>query len=188
MDLNDFKPCFLVAMPELTDPNFAKTVILMTDFNKKGASGFVINKKTDIDLGGSIVLPDGSLNPDYNDLTLWYGGPVEPDKIWIIYDGTIHEEPQDHGLGDEIKIAHDIDILINHEQTLDPTKLKVLHGFSGWSAGQLDGEIALNSWITSPLSKDLLFNVDEKNVWEQAIRNLGFDPSKLKGINSAFIN
>lgn len=188
MDFNNFKPCNLIAMPELEDPNFQKSVVLLTDYHETGASGFVINRPSDTTLGDAIVITDGSLNPYYKDLQIWYGGPVDPEKIWIIYDGNEHSDANDTSIGENIMIAKDIDILINHDINLDKNRIRVFHGYSGWGAKQLESELAASSWITSPLSHELLFNTHQDKVWQQAIKDLGFDPEKLVGPKSPFLN
>lgn len=188
MDFSAFSPCFLVAMPELADPNFHKSVIMLTDYNKEGARGFIINKKTDILLGATVVLSEGTLNSDYEKLPLFFGGPVEPDKIWITYDSKIYTHDDDTIVGDNIMIARDIDILTNHENTLNTERMRIFHGYTGWGAKQLDAEIAASSWLTSPLSIKLLLDTPQELIWDNAIRNLGFDPNHLIGSKSAFLN
>ena len=188
MDFNNFQPCYLIAMPELQDENFHKSVILLTDYNKDGASGFIINRMTTLRLGDSVVLSDGSLNPDYEDLCLSYGGPVDPQKIWIVYDENIFSNPKDTFIGDDIMIAQDIDILINHENTIENDSLRIFHGYSGWGPQQLDNEIASSTWITAPLSRELLFDTPIDQIWNKAVQNLGFDPNKLVGPKSPFLN
>jgi len=188
MDFKNFKPCFLIAMPELEDPNFKKAVILLTDYNEKGASGFVINRETNIVLGDTIVLDDSRLNPDYEDLHLWYGGPVDPEKIWIVYDSRAHSNPKDTKIGENIMIAHDIIVLTNHEKTINKDLIRIFHGYSGWGAKQLDNELMASTWLTAPLSHDLLFNTEQDKIWKTAITKLGFDPNKLIGSKSSFLN
>jgi len=188
MDFKNFKPCNLIAMPELQDPNFQKAVVLLTDYHETGASGFVINRKTDVTLGAALVLEEGSLNPQYTNLNLWYGGPVDSEKIWIIYDGKTHSNETDTNIGDNIMIAQDIDILVDHKITLDTNLLRIFHGYSGWGSKQLDSELANSAWITSPLSHNLLFDTHQDKIWQNAIKDLGFDPDKLIGPNSPFLN
>lgn len=188
MDFKNFKPCFLIAMPQLEDPNFQKTVILLTDYHKEGASGFVINRPSEMILEDTIVLSEGNLNPDYNDIVLYYGGPVDQEKIWILYEEQAHSNSEDTPLGDGVMIAQDIDILINAEKSLKPDQFHIYHGYAGWGEGQLDGELAVSAWITAPLSQDLLFHTPEDKVWEKAIKDLGFDPNNLVSPNSPFLN
>lgn len=163
-------------------------MVLLTDFNKEGASGFIINKTTKLRLGDAVVLSEGSLNSDYENLCLGYGGPVDPQKIWIIYDENAYSNPKDTFIGDEVMIANDIDILINHENTIETDALRIFHGYSGWGPQQLDNEIAVSAWITAPLTRDLLFETPIDQIWIKAVQNLGFDPSKLVGPNSPFLN
>lgn len=189
MDFNQFEPCFLIAMPDLKDPNFEKTVVLLTDYNDDGASGFIINRTSDIHLGSAIMLPEGNLNPDYQDYGLWFAGPVDLERVWVLYDPTKYSDP-DSGveISKNLNIAKDIDILTNAEQTIDSEHIKILHGYSGWAKDQLDQEIASSFWITAPISNDLIFNKNPEKIWEVAIKKLGFDASKLMAPKSSFVN
>ncbi|MBF0105281.1 MAG: YqgE/AlgH family protein [Deltaproteobacteria bacterium] len=188
MDLKNFKPCFLIAMPELLDPNFFKSVVFLTEYNEHGASGFIINRPTDLVLGKSIILTESTLNPAYNEVHLYNGGPVEKDKLWIIYDGSYHSDPNDAIIADNIVIARDILLLTDHERTLNPAHFKIIHGFSGWGPAQLEKEIAVSAWITCPLSHALFFETQTEKIWQSAIKALGIDPHKLIGPQSPFVN
>jgi len=189
MDFMNFKPGFLIAMPELVDPNFNKSVVLLTDYDpQSGASGFVINRKTEMALQETLVLSEGELNANYNGLPLWFGGPVEEEKVWVMYDGTSYKTDENPCLGDDICIAKDIHILTDREAHVDPKRVRVFHGYAGWSGLQLEEEIAGNAWLTCPLSKDLLFDTEPENIWDKSIKNLGIDPSQLSGGAQEFKN
>lgn len=191
MDFNHFSPCFLIAMPELQDPNFEKTVILLTDYKPEGAVGFVINRQSAMTLGNSIRLSEGSVNTHYENLKLWTGGPVEPGHIWMIYNAKALPAdilPKFISLGEELAMAHDLSLLTNHEITVDPINFRVVHGYSGWTREQLNAELAHSFWITAPLSTDLIFGVPPQKIWEHAIRKLGVTPDNLVGAASPFLN
>ncbi len=188
MDFNNFKPCLLIAMPELADPNFARAVVLLTDYNKSGASGFIINRHTDMLLGKCLVLPKGQLNPDYALIKLWTGGPVEPEKIWILYDRRSHFNEADTHLGEGIMVAKSIEILTHSEFTIDANHMRVYHGYSGWGAAQLDAELAASFWITAPLTPEIIFDTPLDEIWHKAIKKLGIDADKLVSPTSRFVN
>lgn len=191
MDLKNFKPCFLIAMPELQDPNFARSVVLLTDYTPDGVVGFVINRPSTLTVGKSILLSEGSINPDYQNTTLWVGGPVETSHIWMLYDQKNTPEAilQKHiPLDDGIALAKDLSLLINHELSMDPKNFRVMHGYSGWNQEQLHLELVNSLWITAPLSRELMFETPHHKIWENAIQRLGFNPDKLMGVPSQFLN
>ena len=188
MDFTQFEPCFLIAMPELNDPNFQKTVILLTDYQESGASGFVINRPTTNRLGEAIVLSQGTLNPGYADVLLWNGGPVEPERIWLFYDEKHASFENAIPIGDGIMMARDADVFTNLEITIPKKHMRIFHGYAGWGEKQLNNEIAQSSWITCPLDKKLLFDTEPEAIWRNAIKAMGFDPEKLVSPHSVFVN
>jgi putative transcriptional regulator len=188
MDFKKFSPCLLIAMPELKEPHFEKTVVLLTDYTPEGAIGFIINRPSDLVLGDSIVLSEGELNPDYAGYKLWTGGPVDQNKLWVIYDNAVYDNPQGILLSVEgATLAQDISILLDHEKTLGKNHIRVIHGYAGWGAKQLEAEIAASFWITAPLNKSIIFNPDPSRIWERAVEHLGIDANKLIGQQSNFL-
>lgn len=175
-------------MPELKDPNFERTVVLLSEFNENGAIGFVINRPSALTLGASVTLTQGTINPAYEQTNLWTGGPVEPQKIWILYDGAAFDDAHAVALGDGVNLARDVSILSHHEKALAPEQIRVIHGYAGWSAKQLSVEIAASYWIVVPLTQGLLFRVDAARAWETAIRALGIDLNQLVAPTSPFLN
>ena len=190
MDFNNFKPCFLIAMPELQDPNFIRSVVLVTDYQEEGVVGFIINRPSSLTLGKSVRLDQGSINPCYENIHLLAGGPVEPSHIWMIYDvNACHDLDQkfielDDGLG----LAKDMSLLTRHDISLSLKTFRVVHGYTGWGRDQLHTELANSFWITAPLSRKLIFGTPPEKIWGTAIRQLGFEPEKLVGASSPFIN
>lgn len=188
MDFQNFQPCFLIALPQLDDPHFEKTVVLLTDYNPEGAGGFIINRKSDLILGDSVIISDGTINPAYNNMILHFGGPVDQEKIWILYDSDVFNEPHSVELAPGINLARDIEILLNKEKSLETNQIRVVNGYSGWSPNQIEAEIAASFWITAPLMKDLIFNTSPEEIWEKAIQRLGIDPDRLMTNTSHFLN
>lgn len=188
MNFKDTIPCLLIAMPELQDPNFKKTVVLLTAYNDAGgAHGLVINRATPMRLGTTVRFSEGSLNPNYQDVPLWYGGPVEPQQLWILYDGNQLHNEADAALGDGIWLAHNVSMLMR-EKTIDMGRCRVIHGYAGWQGTQLAAEIAISCWITAPVSKKLVFDTPQDKIWETAVRSLGFNPDNLVGPKTPYLN
>lgn len=172
-----FRPTLLLSMPQLQDPNFAKTVILLCDFLPEGAFGLVLNRPT-----GAAASTMVRLEPPVqhgNDLALYTGGPVEPDRGWIL----TRDEPQDaehRTIVDGLYLSTSPTLLRRVLETRPAPRALILAGYAGWGSGQLDEELAQSAWLMSDVALDLVFDTDPSIMWETAIRRLGADPSALQ--------
>ena len=174
---DDFRPSLLLSMPQLLDPNFSKTVVLLCDFVPDGAFGLVVNRPTEL-AAREMVRLDPPIDRG-NDSPLYIGGPVEPQRGWVL----TGEEPPD---ADHRKITEGLYLstspqLLRHVlESRSVTRARVLAGYAGWGPGQLDEELAQSAWLMADLELDLIFDVAADRMWETAIRRLGADPSSLQ--------
>ena len=172
-----FRPTLLLSMPQMQDPNFSKTVVLLCDFLPEGAFGIVLNRPTD--MPASIMV---RLEPEIvvgNDLPLCVGGPVEPDRGWILTaDRPI--EPEYREIVDGLYLSTSPMLLRRVLETRPAPRARVLAGYAGWGPGQLDDELAQSAWLMADVELDLVFDVAAGLMWETAIRRLGADPSALQ--------
>jgi putative transcriptional regulator len=171
----------LVAMPNMRDPRFEKTVIYMCVHNAEGAVGLVLNRQIE-----SITFPDllHQLNIETDDdapeLPIHFGGPVETGRGFVLHSsdygqsGTIM-------VGDLIGLTATVDILKDMAARRGPRSSMLALGYAGWGPGQLDTEIQQNAWLNVPSDEDLVFDADIDGKWNRAIAKLGFDPSLLSG-------
>jgi putative transcriptional regulator len=170
-----FRAVLLLSMPQLQDPNFAKTVILLCDFGPEGAFGLVLNRP--IDMPASTMV---RLDPPVargNDLPLWIGGPVEPERGWILLGS---EPPEDFKrIRDGLYLSTSQSLLREVLEASPAPRARILAGYAGWGPGQLDDELAHSSWLMSDVDLDLVFDTPADAMWETAIRRLGADPSML---------
>jgi putative transcriptional regulator len=174
---DEFRPALLLSMPQLQDPNFARTVVLLCDFIPDGAFGLVLNRPTD-QAAASMVRVEPPIE-DGNDLRLHIGGPVEPERGWVI----VADEP----LGEEhrtilsgLYLSTSPTLLRTVLTTRPAPRARVLAGYAGWGPGQLDDELAQSAWLLADVDLDLVFDVSAETMWETAIRRLGADPSALQ--------
>lgn len=170
-----FRPALLLSMPQLQDPNFAKTVVLLCEYNPDGAFGVVLNRPTDMS-AISMVRLDPPVT-DGNDMPLYIGGPVEPQRGWIL----LGEEPDTEfkTIRDGLYLSTSPTLLRHVLETRPAPRARVLAGYAGWGPGQLDEELAQCAWLMSDIELDLIFDVSASAMWETAIRRLGADPSTL---------
>ena len=171
-------PVLLVSMPQMIDPNFSKTVVLLAEYTANGAFGLVLNRRMD-EPAIAIVTADDPLDI-HPDLHLHTGGPVEPTRAWIL---TGREELDPEALevcGGVYLSASPTLVRRTLESAPDP-RVRMVVGYAGWGAGQLDVELAQGSWLLAPVQPDLIFDIASDKMWEVAIRRLGAEPSMLHG-------
>src|SRR5688572_13353626 len=172
-------PLLLLSMPQMSDPNFAKAVVLLCDYTDQGAFGLVVNRQMS-DPAWTLVKTDPPIKVD-PDARLWVGGPVDPQRTWLLM-----ADPQ--GPDEEQReICPGVVLSVSHELTLQllqdppsPSRARVIVGYSSWGPGQLEDEIAESSWLTLDVDPALIFNTPADQMWETALKRLGAGPSQLQ--------
>ena len=170
-------PVLLVSMPQMLDPNFSRTVVLLAEYGKHGAFGIVVNRKM-AEPAHEVIRAEPPIDIQ-KDVHLYVGGPVEPNRAWVL---TRHRELD----GDALEIAGEVYLsaapeLIRHTLSSHPDPhVRLVVGYAGWAPGQLDEELAGSSWLMAPVQPDLLFDTPIDAMWETAIRRLGADPAALQ--------
>lgn len=168
-------PTLLVAMPQLQDPNFHHSVVLLCEHREDGAMGLVVNRVTDTRAADIVRLDPPVLHP--SEVPVWIGGPVDPSRGWLL----LREETAD---GVEIVpglhlSASEQSLRAVLEGVTPAERCRFLVGYAGWGPKQLDSELAASAWLTVPVDLQLLFDVPTDQMWELAIRRLGIDPKDL---------
>lgn len=170
-------PALLVSMPQLTDPNFSRTVVLLCEHTAEGALGLVVNRPSEVMVAEAVHLEPPPATP--NDLPLLIGGPVEPERGWILT--TTAPEVEHKAIGASLYLTASPAVLREAlERNPPPRRTLVLAGYAGWDAGQLDQELAGSAWLIAPLDLDLIFEIPPAVSWEMAIRRMGADPHALQ--------
>ncbi len=170
-------PALLLSMPQLTDPNFKRTVVLLCEHGPDGAFGLVLNRKTGTPASAVVQLePPVALNKG---LELWVGGPVEPERGWILM-GEQPDGAESVRICDGIYLSTSPQLLRRFLEAPPPPRTRLLTGYAGWGGGQLDAELAASAWLTAEVHLDIVFDVEASRMWETAIRRLGADPSLLQ--------
>ena len=172
-----FRPTLLLSMPQMQDPNFARTVVLLCDYLPEGAFGLVINRPTEL-AASEMVKLDPPAAPR-NALPLFIGGPVQPERGWILV-GEPPVEPDFRTVVDGLYLSTSPQLLRRVLETHPAPRARVVAGYAGWGPGQLDEELAQSAWLMADVEVDLVFDVDASVMWETAIRRLGADPSLLQ--------
>lgn len=171
----------LVALPSLADSTFERAVALICQHDDNGAMGVVVNQPSDFTLGE--VFAQMEIDTDDGDLRavpVLNGGPVHPERGFVIHDDA-------RSWDSSLKVAEGLylttsrDILEAMAAGHGPRNALVTLGCAGWSAGQLEQELAENSWLTVPADAALLFASPLEERWQLAASRIGVDMSHLAG-------
>jgi putative transcriptional regulator len=180
----NFTGHFLIAMPNLTDPYFSKSVTFICTHNQDGAMGVVINRPTDMSY--EILFEKINLNLQNKTLAakpVLYGGPVQPERGFVLHQ-PIGDWDSSITVLNSVALTTSKDILEAVAQGNGPEKLLLSLGYAGWTAGQLEQEVAQNAWLSvKPKDMDtlntILFDTPYEKQLNAAITLLGFDPAML---------
>lgn len=162
------KGSFLISEPFLPDPNFERTVVLLCEHNEEGSFGFVLNKASVVSLQDIIE--------EINDFeeTVYIGGPVEQNTLHFIHKADYLEGGIE--IADGLFWGGNFEqllILIDTKQ-IKPDDFRFFVGYSGWGAGQLEDELKADSWIVAHgATPELVFDIDNENLWKTLLQRLG---------------
>lgn len=187
LDLRNFKPCILIAMPQLLDPNFHHTVVLVAEYSSDGAFGLVMNRPIDRTLG-QVERPESPVDKRLHDQPVWYGGPVQLDNAMVVFEAKTPDLVTALGdkvsaLDNDLYITGNTSILTTHAELLSKARFKVVAGHATWGMAQLDSEIAQSAWLVAPLDKHLIYSKFD-TMWTRAVQSLGVDPNRLATVTS----
>ena len=169
---------FLIAMPQMADPNFNGTLTYLCEHNEDGAMGIVFNRPSQLMLGEIFAQLDYNYSGDLSDSAIYQGGPVQQDRGFVLHtDARPWQSTFD--VTNDIKLTTSKDILKAISENQGPDTFLIALGYAGWGAGQLEQEIMENTWLTSSADSDILFHTKNSDKFEKAIANLGIDLSQL---------
>jgi len=178
MATESLAPVLLVSMPQMADPNFAQTVVLLAEYGVHGAFGLIVNRRM-AQPAREVVTADEPLQI-HPGVHLFSGGPVEPTRAWVLTDRRDLD-------ADALEVADHVFLsasgaLVRRALEHPPEAgVRMVVGYAGWGAGQLDVELAESAWLMAPVEPDLIFGTPIERMWDTAIRRLGADPSMLQG-------
>lgn len=170
---------FLIAMPAMDDPNFAQGVTLLCQHDEEGAMGLMINRVSDFSLADvleqmQIVIECKALA----DVPVLLGGPMQPERGFVL-----HDDPRDWSstlrFGNGFVVSTSRDILEAMAKGEGPKNAVIALGYAGWSAGQLEAEIAANAWLTVEADQAILFHTPMGDRWQAAAKSLGINLSHI---------
>jgi putative transcriptional regulator len=161
---------FLIATPDMPDPRFARSVILMVQHDRSGAFGLIINHPLGRrPIAGLLAAAGEPAEGVAGEVMLYVGGPVEPELGFVLHTPDYHRSAT-LAIDANVAMTASLDVLRDIGRGRGPAKSLVIFGYSGWGPGQLESEMMRGSWYTSPESPDLVFDVDRAKVWDTALR------------------
>src|SRR5579864_4209309 len=188
-------PVLLLAMPQVLDPFFHRSVVLLVRHEDEGSLGFIVNRPTGIKVNEILK----GMEVDWQgreDVVAYFGGPVQPNLGTVLFgpasspgaapaaptadteaDGDFVGEATSEVLAGVSLTQHVGDLSRLAESP--PERFRLFLGYAGWGAGQLIEEILRNDWLTAPARGDLIFAPDPDRVWAAALESVGVDPATL---------
>ncbi len=170
---------FLIAMPNMADPFFAKTLTYICEHNERGALGLVINRPTDLSLEkffDQLGIPKLDTFPKGH--TVLFGGPVQIDSGFVLHK-PIGNWKSTLAVNPTVGLTSSVDIFNAIANCEGPEEMLVTLGYSGWAPGQIEQELAQNAWLTVPASHSIIFEMTFDERLPAAIKLLGINFSNL---------
>lgn len=176
-------PLLLMATPQVLDPFFHKSVVLLLHHDEEGSFGFNLNRPTTVSVAEILKGLEIEWTGDPSSCA-YLGGPVQPQLGTVLF-GQAGAKPSDALPEDTttcvlpgLSMTQHLGNLAHLAQD-PPEGLRLYLGYAGWGAGQLMQEILRNDWIVGPVLDELLFSSDNDSVWLQALEAAGVDPATL---------
>ena len=179
---------FLIAMPSLEDSVFERSVVYVCEHSPHGALGLIINKPTDLSLPSlfeRIELNFG--REDLREMPVFLGGPVQTERGFVLHDPMRGADAasNESGYASTLRIAGGLDMTTSKDvlealsSGVGPRRVLITLGYSSWGEGQLESELAQNTWLTVEANTDLMFDTPVAERYDGALGLLGLEAWRL---------
>ncbi|MFT5682943.1 MAG: putative transcriptional regulator [Myxococcota bacterium] len=175
MKTGSLKPGFLIASPQMRDPYFEKTVVLICQYDEDGALGIVINREGPVSIG-AVTREVNVATPRDDDAMTWWGGPVGTGTCFVLWRGSA-SEAEGWNLPGDIAVSQSLERLERLVQL--GSDFHVTIGYAGWSAEQLDAEIERGSWLYTEADPAIIFDTPLEQRYDRALLLLGLTSSMV---------
>jgi putative transcriptional regulator len=171
---SDLAPGLLIAVPQMDDPNFSRSVVLLVEHNETGAMGIVCNRPSDVTLT-DIGREHGVDVPEEAGPAL-IGGPVQRERGFLVHRRS--------DLADSVLLEEGVYLSVSIDALKvllagDPDQYRLCLGYAGWGPGQLERELVAGGWLNSSITSKRIFDTPVEKIWDAVIRDLGIDPAFL---------
>ena len=170
---------FLIAMPNMADPYFSKSLTYICEHNEQGALGVVVNRPIDMTLQAlfeQISIPLGE--PRLRGIAVHFGGPVQIDRGFVLHK-PLGEWQSTLTVNQELGLTTSKDILQAVGRGNGPQHILVTLGYAGWAPGQLEHELAQNAWLSVPAKTEVIFDLPAEGRLPAAMELLGVNFATL---------
>jgi putative transcriptional regulator len=190
MSVSSLAPGLLLAAPQLGDPNFVRSVVLLAHHDAQGALGWVLNGRglTTVRelLDDADMIPPGVTLPESEAFasTVRVGGPVTPGSAWVLYEVGEGKTPSedDHDLGGGYAVSSSRPVLEAIARGEGPKRFRLFLGYAGWGPSQVEGEIQRGAWLPASIVFPLLIDGDAETMWDAAYKaTVGTSPMAFTG-------
>lgn len=172
----------LIAMPNMPDPCFEKSVVYICAHNEDGAMGIIINKPIEgLSLPTLLEKLSVSTTTTVADAPVLFGGPVRTGRGFVLHTNDYESSEQSLSVGAGLALTATVDILRAIARGNGPQKALMVLGYAGWGEGQIEEEIMANGWLHCDADSELLFDTPIEQKWRTALARLGADISGLSG-------
>jgi putative transcriptional regulator len=170
---------FLIAMPAMADPIFAKSLVFICDHNDQGAMGVIVNRPLGMNMQTLFQQVDIDLQrSDVAEQEIFFGGPVQTDRGFVLHQ-PLGNWQSTLAVEDDLGLTTSKDVLLAVGRGDGPDRMFVSLGYAGWEAGQLEGELAQNAWLTVAADIEVVFALPPEQRYEAALGLLGIDMAML---------
>ena len=169
-------PGFLIAMPQLGDPNFHRSVVLMIEHNDEGSMGLVINHAApltmaDLGKGQKLTVAVGRA-----DQAVFVGGPVEPYRGFVLHDAD--------AIGEKVEVMPGLFLSVTSDAlkpllAMDDVRMRFCLGYSGWGPRQVEHEMAQGAWLFTEAATGAALDGEAESLWGETLKSMGVDPAML---------
>lgn len=173
---------FLIAMPNMVDPNFSRTLTFICEHNDHGALGIIVNRPIDMTLNTLFERVQISLEAAaLQSMPIYFGGPVQTDRGFVLH-RPLGSWQSTLTVSSDLGLTSSRDILQSVGSTGQPSEILVTLGYAGWAAGQLEYELSQNAWLTVTADEEIMFALPPEERLPAAMQLLGIDYAKLSEV------
>lgn len=173
---------FLIAMPNMVDPNFSRTLTFICEHNDHGALGIIVNRPIDMTLSTLFERVQIPLEATgFEALPIYFGGPVQTDRGFVLH-RPLGSWQSTLTVSEDLGLTSSRDILESVGSTGQPSEILVTLGYAGWAAGQLEYELSQNAWLTVTADEEIMFALPPEERLPAAMQLLGIDYAKLSEV------
>lgn len=170
---------FLLAMPGMRDSNFSDSVIYICEHSPEGAMGLIVNRPMNIPLSQVFEQFDLKYPKHLGEQELMAGGPVQTDRGFVLHRPAARQWESTLNIASQINLTASKDIIVDIAREMGPKDSLITLGYAGWGRGQLEQEIAENSWLTIPADPEVIFTTPPSQRARMAAASIGIDLSQL---------